>query len=307
MTLGRHGKRTPSLSGRELLASVGLEPDETSTVAFHDLFSMGSHEETLDQWLEIATAVAAVSPEPCVISHGSDSIAEAAYTIRELATDAQKVVLVPAMRPAGAVSADGPLNLGDAFVAVRADIANDVYVCANRQLWPAWAVAKRHTTALDAFAARSGGPIGRIHDHGVYQESGILRGNWLGEVPIRGAGVEATMVRLWPGMSREDANLFGKTSQASGIVVETFGGGSIPPYLRGDIRQAAEKLPIVLASGLPGPLLSEELYPAALEDVLVENVYVENHLDGSRARIRLSLMRALGRDYEPLALTTPMA
>ena len=68
------------------------------------------------------------------------------------------VVLTGAMRPATAISADGPMNLLNAVRLAASPQAFDrgVLVCLNDQIDSARHVTKSHTTSLDTFILQQG-------------------------------------------------------------------------------------------------------------------------------------------------------
>ncbi|WP_205416131.1 asparaginase domain-containing protein, partial [Klebsiella quasipneumoniae] len=76
------------------------------------------------------------------------------------------VVLVGAMRPATAMSADGPFNLYNAVVtAADPQSANrGVLVAMNDTVLDARDVTKTNTTAVQTFQSPNYGPLGYIHN-----------------------------------------------------------------------------------------------------------------------------------------------
>jgi L-asparaginase len=114
-----------------------------------------------------------------VISHGTDTLEETAYFLHAvlpaLLLTSKPVVLTCAMRPASALTPDGPQNLMDAMaVAMTPGACGVVVVCAGT-IHGAVAVQKVHPYRLDAFDSGDTGPLG-------YVEEGVVW--WLTHGPL---------------------------------------------------------------------------------------------------------------------------
>ena len=99
-----------------------------------------------------------------VITHGTDTMEETAFFLNLTVKSAKPVVLVGAMRPATAVSADGPLNIINA-VKVAVDAASTgqgVLVMMNDEIYSGRDVTKTNTANVATFKATNGGPLGFI-------------------------------------------------------------------------------------------------------------------------------------------------
>jgi len=81
---------------------------------------------------------------------------------------AKPLVLTAAMRPASALSADGPANLLDAVTVAGTAGARGVSVVFGGAAWAAVGLRKVHTLQTGAFAGSDCGPIARL-------EGGVLR------------------------------------------------------------------------------------------------------------------------------------
>jgi L-asparaginase len=107
-----------------------------------------------------------------VITHGTDTLEESAYflhcTLPASLLQAKPVVLTCAMRPASAVTPDGPQNLLDAAAVALTTAARGVSVVCAGKVHGAPDVQKVHTYQLDAFDSGDAGPLG-------YVEEGALR------------------------------------------------------------------------------------------------------------------------------------
>lgn len=139
-----------------LIAAVPQLADLARLDAF-PLFGIDSKDMTPQHWLELSRRVQALVDDPAidgiVVTHGTDTLEETAYFLHITVTTTKPVVMTAAMRPATALSADGPLNLYQAVelacrpVAARAGV---LAVLGDRIL-PAATIAKRHPCAVDAF------------------------------------------------------------------------------------------------------------------------------------------------------------
>ena len=105
-----------------------------------------------------------------VITHGTNTLEETAWLLELLIDDSRPVVLVGAMRPATALSADGPLNLLQAVqVAVSAKArGHGVLVVMDGQIHGAQRITKVATQGVGAFASPGSGPLGWVDDIGVH-------------------------------------------------------------------------------------------------------------------------------------------
>ncbi len=97
-----------------------------------------------------------------VITHGTDTLEETAYFLNLTVKSNKPVVLVGAMRPATAMSADGPLNLLNAVrLAVNPQaIGKGVLVVMNDQISGARDVTKTNTSNVATFKAPELGFMG---------------------------------------------------------------------------------------------------------------------------------------------------
>jgi L-asparaginase len=99
-----------------------------------------------------------------VITHGTDTIEETAYFLNLVVKSRKPVVLTAAMRPATALSADGPLNFFNAVgVAAHKDAAGrGVLVVINDWIHGAASLTKTSTTAVQTFLSPQSGLIGTV-------------------------------------------------------------------------------------------------------------------------------------------------
>ena len=151
------GYTAGQLGGADLLAAVP-QLAALATVSAEPLFALDSKDMTPAHWLALSRRVQALADDPTVdgivITHGTDTLEETAYFLTLTVARRKPVVLTAAMRPATALSADGPLNLYQAVqLAARPAAARaGVLAVLGDRILPAAMLTKRHPSAVDAFA-----------------------------------------------------------------------------------------------------------------------------------------------------------
>ncbi|HTJ92898.1 MAG TPA: asparaginase [Pararobbsia sp.] len=172
------GYQAGALPVASLLQAVpGL--DELARIEGDSVASIDSKDMTTALWITLAQRVQALlardGVDGVVITHGTDTLEETAYFLHLTLKSAKPVVLTAAMRPATALSADGPLNLLHAVTvaASPASHGRGVLVTFANRIHSAREVAKTSTFSIDAFESPETGPLGWIHDaHVEYERRG---------------------------------------------------------------------------------------------------------------------------------------
>ena len=194
--------------GVEQLINAVPQAKKLAALKGEQISNIGSQDMNDEVWLKLANRVnelgATADVEGIVITHGTDTIEETAYFLNLVAKTAKPVVLTGSMRPATALSADGPLNFFNAVaVAANTEAAgHGVLVVLNDWIHGAASLTKTSTTAVQTFMSPlSGligtvsygkvefnrGPVGRAHDRvGVLAERrhGACRA-WTSSWPTR--------------------------------------------------------------------------------------------------------------------------
>ncbi len=144
------------------------------------IVNIGSQDMNDAVWLKLAKRINELEKskdvDGIVITHGTDTLEETSYFVDLVSKGDKPVVFVGSMRPATAVSADGPANLYNA-VAVAANPTSKgrgALVVLNDSIHDARNVVKTNTTNVEAFQSNNRGPEGLIN-------SGKIK--WLDEQP----------------------------------------------------------------------------------------------------------------------------
>ncbi len=113
-----------------------------------------------------------------IVTHGTNTLEETAYFLNLTVRSRKPVVLVGAMRPANALSADGPMNLFRAAVVAASEQAagRGVVVVMNDRIIGARDLHKADTMTVDAFSAPLFGVLGLVSDrHAHFYRGGLRR------------------------------------------------------------------------------------------------------------------------------------
>jgi len=213
------------------------------------VFNEDSRAITNKMLLRLAARADAVLADPdvdgIVITHGTDTLEETAYFLNLTLKTAKPVVVVGAMRPGSAISADGPLNLYNAvFLASQRQAGGlGVLVLLNDRVHAARFVTKSHTTQVDAFDAAEQGCLGQVHDGRLHLYQAPMRAHTL-DTDFSLAGFK-TLPRVDIIYDHQDAglHLYQASIQAGvqGIVVAACGNGSLSPQAEKGLRLAVRQ------------------------------------------------------------------
>lgn len=127
-----------------------------------------SAEMTHRIWLKLAQRINALLASPkvdgIVVTHGTDTLEETAYFLNLVVKSNKPVVMVGAMRPASALSPDGPMNLYNAIILAASDEAagKGVLVTLNNAINSSREVTKTNTSLQDSFKAPELGYLGYL-------------------------------------------------------------------------------------------------------------------------------------------------
>ena len=102
-----------------------------------------------------------------VVTHGTDTIEETSYFLDLTVKSKKPVVIVGAMRPSTAISADGPINLYNAVLIAgsKEAVGKGVLVSLNDQINAGREVTKTNTSTADTFRTPDLGMLGYVQDN----------------------------------------------------------------------------------------------------------------------------------------------
>ncbi|HEX9207576.1 MAG TPA: type II asparaginase [Steroidobacteraceae bacterium] len=162
---GHHGYVAAAFGVDWLLRAVpGL--DRLAQLSGEQVVNIGSQDMDDAVWLKLARRLDAVLASPdtdaVLITHGTDTLEETAYFLDLVTASDKPIVVVGSMRPATAISADGPANIYNG-VAVAADpraVGRGTLVCLNDEIHYARNAVKTGTSNPSAFSSMARGLAG---------------------------------------------------------------------------------------------------------------------------------------------------
>lgn len=153
---------------------------DLADISWEQIANIDSSNMCDEIWLRLAKKIAKLFAEGIdgvVITHGTDTMEETAYFLNLTIKSDKPVVLVGAMRPSTAISADGPKNLYNAVALVANKEAKNkgVMVAINDKILSARGVVKTHSLNVDAFSSPDFGDLGYIVDGKVFFYNNVTK------------------------------------------------------------------------------------------------------------------------------------
>jgi L-asparaginase len=162
---------TAATVGVARLIEAVPELKKVANVKGEQVFQIASENMNNDYWLKLAKRVNELLKQDdvdgIVITHGTDTIEETAYFLNLVVKSRKPVVIVGAMRPSTAISADGPINLYNAATLAASEeaVGKGVLVVLNDQINGAREVTKTNTANADTFRSWELGFLGYMQDN----------------------------------------------------------------------------------------------------------------------------------------------
>jgi L-asparaginase len=224
--------------------------------------NIGSQTMTHEVWLKLAARcnelLAAEDINGIVITHGTDTMEETGYFLSLVLKSDKPVVLVGSMRPATAISADGPINLYNAVALAGTPEARGrgPMVVLNDTIHYAREAQKLHTTRMDTFASPNRGVAGIMNTgKAFFYSQNTARHTTRSEFSVAGLSA-ADLPRVEVVYSH--ANLGGETIDflvqqgARGLVLAGVGDGNSTDAVISALERAAKKGVAVVRSSRVG-------------------------------------------------------
>ncbi len=238
------GYRAGALGIDALVAAVPALAErriEAETVAAID-----SKDMDIATWQRLAERVAhhvaRAEVAGVVVTHGTDTLEETAYFLHRVLAPGKPVVLTAAMRPASALSADGPANLLDAVTVASDAAAYGVTLAFAGAVWHPVGLRKLHTLQTSAFAGSDCGPVARLEGGAMRVFRAWPAGHPLGLAAIAAAPADWPAVDIVLNHAGADGRLVDAAvgAGARGLVVAGTGHGSVSERVEAALARARD-------------------------------------------------------------------
>lgn len=230
---------------------------DLADISWEQIANIDSSNMCDEIWLRLAKKIAKLFAEGIdgvVITHGTDTMEETAYFLNLTIKSDKPVVLVGAMRPSTAISADGPKNLYNAVALVANKEAKNkgVMVAINDKILSARGVVKTHSLNVDAFSSPDFGDLGYIVDGKVFFYNNVTKAH------TKNAPFDVSKLTSLPKIdilysySNDGSGVAAKAlfeHGTKGIVVAGSGAGSIHKNQKDVLKELLKKgLKVVVSS-----------------------------------------------------------
>ncbi len=164
--------RAGQITGEQLVKGLPQLAD-VAEIKVEQVVNVASNDLTVADWLTLSRRINETLADPkvagVVVTHGTNTLEETAYFLNLTVKSDRPVVVVGSMRPATAISADGPLNLLNAArVAASPDaIGKGVLIVLNDEINAARDATKTSTYRVETFRAPEMGLLGYVDEDKV--------------------------------------------------------------------------------------------------------------------------------------------
>ncbi|QSH42098.1 asparaginase [Lentisphaerota bacterium ZTH] len=287
------GAAVPAVSGVALISAV---PDllTKANVEIYSLCNEDSSRIKPEVWLRLAKLVDKLVKRKdisgVIVTHGTDTMAEAAFFVDACTSTKKPVVFVGAMRDASDMSPDGPENIMNAMVqAVSPDAKGwGVTVTLNQFVNSAYTVRKTNTNNVETFNSGESGYLGYISTGKVIKYNRPMQDICIGlpekleqrvELFMSYAGCDGKAIRR------------AVDSGVKGLVIEAVGSGNVQENVYKAIKYAKSKgVVVVVTTCVPdGPMIPAYGGPGGGATMAKEGIILSRYLRARKARLLLML------------------
>ena len=269
------------------------------------IVKIGSQDMNDAVWLTLAKRINELlkrgDVDGIVVTHGTDTMEETAFFLNLTVKSDKPVVLVGAMRPSTAMSADGPLNLYNAVVtaAAKESKGKGVVIAMNGLILGAQGATKMNTVDVQTFQSPNSGALGYVLNGKVsYNMESLKRHTTKSEFDVTNLD-KLPKVGIVYSYSNVDADVMTPFLNGGyqGIVHAGVGNGNIHQNLFPMLEKARKQgILVVRSSRVPTG-------PTTLDAEVDDNKYqfvASQELNPQKARVLLMLALTKTNDWKKI-------
>jgi L-asparaginase len=283
------GYRSGSFSVDDLIQAVP-QLKNIADLSGEQVANIGSQTMNHEVWLKLAKRINEIfkagDTDGVVITHGTDTMEETAYFLSLVVKSEKPVVLVGSMRPATAISADGPANLYNAVALAANPEARGLgpLVVLNDEIHYAREAQKMNSTSLDTFQSPNRGRAGVMNvGNAHFFSRNTSRHTSASEFSVEGKGVgdlpRVDIIYSYANFGPDVVDFLVKQG-SKGIVLAGVGDGNSTDAVISALSDAAKKGVAVVRSTRTG------------SGLVVRDVEVDDDKLGFIASMELSPQKA---------------
>jgi len=292
------GTIDPELSGEDLISAIKPYINGAD-IELRDLGTMPGPHITPEFVLKLSGMIKDVLKKDdicgAVISQGTDSVDEVSYLLSLLIGSEKPVVITGAMKSGNELYVDAAGNLSGAIRIAQAPESKGkgVLVYFDETIHSARDVEKYHANRIDAFVSPKGSLGGMYNGRIIYDRKPIREEVYSPKILDQKVG----LVKVCTGME----DLFIRTCMDrgySGIVIEGFGAGNVPPVITDSIGEAIDRgiIVVIVSRCFDGEAVGVYNYKGGGAQLAEMGVLSGRDMSGQKARLRLMVLLGSGMD-----------
>ena len=287
----------PAVTGVDILLAAVPELRSVAHITGEQFAQVASHGIDTAMLLALARRINALLADGgcdgVLITHGTNTLDETAYFLNLVVKSSKPVVLVGAMRPSTALSADGPMNLYRAAIVAASPRAHGrgVMLVMNDQIFAARDLHKSNTLTVDAFTSPLFGVLGLVVDDQALFYKMAARRHTLSSAFDSSSLESLPRVDIVVGHTGDSRTAVDALVQAgaAGIVYAGSGAGAVSAAMRAGLLDAISRGVVVVRT------------PRGAHGIVTRNMGFDDDTHGTVAGDTLSAPKA--RVLLMLALT----
>ena len=278
--------------------------NKIANVRGEQIASVGSYDMTIAIWLKLAKRINEIfdkdEADGIVITHGTDTQEETAYFLSLTVSRKKPVVITGSMRPATAISTDGPKNLYDAILVAcdSQSINRGVILSFNETLFEGKNAVKINITNVNAFDAPNTGAIGQVYDgrvHYYHATGDNITTNALFDISKLETLPKVEIAYMYADASASAIEAF-LNSKVDGLIIAGTGNGSFNKAFIKAVGTAVNNGVIVVRSSRVGSGRVTQ-FNQVFDDKKLGTIAGDD-LNPQKARILLMLALTITRDKD---------